>query len=289
MAKTVIQSFEDFRTKLEITSTQTGNVSTRHTNLRNNLPTHIKKLDDFLTGSYMRSTMIAPLKDADVDVFYVLPAELWEAAPNGPANVLAKVKRAIGKCYTEATESSRNGQAITIKFSDFKMDVVPAFTRQGGGYQIPDPIAKKWIGTDPKKHVTLWAESNKYHDGKLVPFIKMIKAWNRAHSGRFRSFHLETMVREMFQYRKITAYADAALHFFENGYTGMYVNDPAGYGGGLYGYLPTATADLMVYSLAFNSARDKAKEAIAFNKAGDNEKAIGKWGVIFGSYFPSYG
>ena len=31
-----------------------------------------KILDDFLTGSYARSTMIAPLTEADIDVFVVL-------------------------------------------------------------------------------------------------------------------------------------------------------------------------------------------------------------------------
>ena len=31
-------------------------------------------LESFLTGSYARSTMIAPLKDADIDIFIVLDA-----------------------------------------------------------------------------------------------------------------------------------------------------------------------------------------------------------------------
>lgn len=289
MATTIIQGFEDFRTKLEITSNQTTNVSSRQQNVRKNVGAKLTVLDDFLTGSYMRSTMITPLRDADVDVFVVLASSYYESLPNGPANVLARVKRVIDNSYSESTEASRNGQAITIKFSDFKVDVVPAFNRQGGGYLIPDPMGKRWIATNPKTHVQLWSESNKYHDYRLVPFIKMVKAWNRAHSRRFRSFHLETMVRQMFQSRKIGAYADAALHFFENAYTNVYVNDPAGLGGSLHSYMTNNLVFTVEVSTSLNAAATKAREAIAFNRNGDNAKAIGKWGIIFGDFFPTFG
>jgi hypothetical protein len=202
---------------------------------------------------------------------------------------LAKVKRVIDNAYSEATQSSRDGQAITIKFSDFMVDVVPAFNRQNGGYLIPDPRNKSWIQTDPKTHIQQWIESNKYHEGRLVPFIKMIKAWNRAHSWRFESFHLEAVVRQTFAYTKIVNYADASLHFFKNAYNNITVADPAGYGGSLSGYLTGNPAVLTAVYTSLSSAAQKADEAIAFNSAGSNEKAIGKWGVIFGDFFPSYG
>ena len=48
--------------------------------------------------------MIAPLKEADVDVFIVLDSSYYDPAPNGPANVLARVKRVIDKSYSESTE-----------------------------------------------------------------------------------------------------------------------------------------------------------------------------------------
>jgi Second Messenger Oligonucleotide or Dinucleotide Synthetase domain len=289
MATTVIQAFEDFRTKLEITSNQTTNVSTRQQNVRKNVGAKLTVLDDFLTGSYMRSTMIAPLKDADVDVFIVLDPSHYDSSPNGPANVLANVKRVIDNAYTEATEASRNGQAITIKFSDFKVDVVPAFNRQGGGYLIPDPVGKRWISTNPKTHVQQWSDSNKFHDYRLVPFIKMVKAWNRAHSRRFRSFHLETMIRQIFESRKIGAYADTAFYFFESAYNNLLVSDPAGLGGALHSYMSQDVNEMIAVRASLTSAATKAREAIAFNKAGDNAKAIGKWGVTFGDYFPAYG
>jgi hypothetical protein len=289
MAKTVIQSFADFKSNLEITTLQASTVSTRQTNVRTNIGRSITVVDDFLTGSYMRNTLIVPLKAADIDVFVILDPSYFDNTVNGAANVLAKVKRVIDNAYSEATESSRDGQAITIKFSDFMVDVVPAFNRANGGYLIPDPTNKTWIQTNPKTHVQLWSESNKFHEGRLVPFIKMIKAWNRAHSSRFRSFHLEAVVRQVFLNRKITSYADASQYFFQQAYNNIYVSDPAGYGGSLSGYLSGNSTAMIAVNTSLTSMAGKASEAIAFNAAGSSEKAIAKWGVIFGDYFPRFG
>jgi Second Messenger Oligonucleotide or Dinucleotide Synthetase domain len=97
------------------------------------------------------------------------------------------------KTYTTTPAISRNGQAVTIRFSDFEVDVVPGFNRQGGGYLMPNSITNSWLSTDPKKHVELMAASNKAHNSDLVPLVKMVKAWNKSHSSFFRSFHLMAM------------------------------------------------------------------------------------------------
>lgn len=290
MARTVTQAFADFKTNLEITTLQGSTVSTRQRNVRLNIAKELTVADDFLTGSYQRSTMIAPLRDADVDVFIVLDSSYYSAQPTGPANVLARVKRAIDKSYSETTESSRNGQAITIKFSDFKVDVVPAFNRQGGGYLIPDPNERRWIETNPKEHVRLWSESNQNRSYMLVPLLKMLKAWNRAHSQLLRSFHLEAMAREIFSYRSITSYPEAAATFFGDAEVYVtWVSDPAGYGGNLGSYALNNSSLASSIKDRLRTAKQKADEAISYNASGYNELAVNKWRVVFGDYFPSYG
>lgn len=126
-------------------------------------------LEDFLTGSYMRSTMIAPHSDADVDVFIVLDAKYY--SQDGYATLLDKVRGVLKKSYTEATDISRNGQAVTIQFASCSMDIVPGFYRTGGGFLIPDARGKRWIPTDPKKHVEIWSSQNTAHSGSLVSVL----------------------------------------------------------------------------------------------------------------------
>ena len=61
---TISQGFRVLRSRLEITGLQSSTVSTRQRNVRNAVARGFTVLESFLTGSYARSTMIAPLKDS---------------------------------------------------------------------------------------------------------------------------------------------------------------------------------------------------------------------------------
>lgn len=86
----------------------------------------------FLTGSYARSTMISPLSEADIDVFVCLDPSYFHRFNNangGPAGLLNLARQTIKQTYTSTPDISRNGQAVTIRFSDFVVDVVVGFHR----------------------------------------------------------------------------------------------------------------------------------------------------------------
>jgi hypothetical protein len=65
----IYQGFEKLRQNLEITGLQESTVSTRQRTVREAVSSEMEVLDSFLTGSYRRSTMIAPLSQADIDIF----------------------------------------------------------------------------------------------------------------------------------------------------------------------------------------------------------------------------
>jgi hypothetical protein len=118
MAMTISSAFEQFRRNLEITDLQTETVSTRQTGVRDVLKNGMTVVEDSLTGSYARSTMIAPLKEADIDVFAVLDPSyyaFYNGQNGGPAGLLDWVKRTLRKTYTLTPDISRNGQAVTIR------------------------------------------------------------------------------------------------------------------------------------------------------------------------------
>jgi hypothetical protein len=287
MATTITSGFQKLKENLEISSLQAGTVSSRQQNVRDRVATEMTIERSFLTGSYMRSSMIAPLADADIDVFLVMNSEYF--SQDGQTTLLDKVKRALAKGYPNSA-ISRDGQAVTIRFTDFWVDVVPGFDRQGGGFLIPDSIQKRWISTDPTSHVTLWSALNAKRGYKFVPLVKMLKCWNRAHSLKLRSFHLETLAYEVFQYTAITDYPTAAQYFFATAKDKILfgVTDPAGYGGNVGSYLDTqAKRDEVTTRLT--AAYDKATEAIRFASQDKIELAFAKWRIIFGDYFPAYG
>lgn len=288
MATTIIQSFSTFKSNLEITGLQQETVSTRQSNVRDAVKKELTVLDSFLTGSYSRSTMIAPLTDADIDIFAVLSSDYYEK--DGQAKLLDKVKAVIKQTYTKSPNISRNGQAVTIRFTDFVVDVVPAFNREGGGYLIPNSAIGKWIATDPKAHVKIMSEHNKKHNSNLVPLVKMIKCWNRNISFSFNSFHLEVMALQVLDGITIDDFPSGARYFFDKAkdYVKKKNPDPAGYNDDVGAYLNT---DAKIAGAVSNltTAYDRAVKAESFAKENKIADAVAEWKKIFGGKFPAFG
>lgn len=293
MAITILSSFDKFKQNLEITGLQKTTVSTRQQNIRAVLENDLIVSDSFLTGSYSRNTMIAPLKEADIDIFIVLDPKYfhnYNGQNGGQAGLLDMVKKTLRKTYTRTPDMSRNGQAVTIRFDDFIVDVVPGFERDGGGYLIPNSITQNWISTDPKKHVDIFCDANKAHSGDLVPLLKMIKAWNRNNNKFFRSFHLEILILGILTNVNISNFSSGARYFFDKA---RYIvnqenHDPAGYPGDVGGYLNTQEKIQEAVN-KFQSAYEKSIKAEDYESRGYIQAAVEMWTKIFGDYFPVYG
>lgn len=293
MATTIFNSFADFKKNLEISNIQSEIVSTRQKNVRISMESEFLVQSSFLTGSYMRSTMIAPLNQADIDIFIVLDPKYfhnYNGQNGGQRGLLDLVKRTLKRTYPSTPDISRDGQAVTIRFSDFIVDVVPGFERLGGGYLIPNAISQNWISTDPKKHVEILSVENKNNNNYLVPIIKMLKAWNRKNNKYFNSFHIEVIAIEVFHNVIISDYPSGIRYFFQKGKDLINkVNlDPAGYGGDIGAYINSQEKVNEAVS-KFETAYESALKAESLGAKGFIRESIEIWIKIFGNYFPSYG
>ena len=72
MATTIAEAFRIFKSNLEITGLQQSTVSTRQQNVRAAMEDGLEVSGSFLTGSYVRHTMIRPLEEVDIDIFVTL-------------------------------------------------------------------------------------------------------------------------------------------------------------------------------------------------------------------------
>lgn len=293
MATTIQESFRQFRSNLEITGLQKETVSSRQQAVRDAISKELDVSDSFLTGSYSRYTMIAPLKEADVDIFAVLDNRYYyhyDGKNGGQAGLIDLLKSALKRTYPKTPDISRNGQAVTITFSDFIVDVVPAFYRKGGGFLIPNSITQKWISTDPKKHVEIWSAANNEHNGDLVPLIKMLKRWNRMTDNYFMSFHLEVMALQILNNVRISDFPSGIRYFLDKGrnYVTKKNPDPAEYGGDVGAYLNTQSKIDSAVS-RFQTAYNRAIKAEDYESRYQTQDVVNEWRKIFGNSFPAYG
>lgn len=287
MATTIGASFQGFKANLEITDLQQSTVSIRQQRVRDAVARRLTVQDSFVTGSYRRHTMIGPLKEADVDVFVVLSPEYYAAG--GYATLLDKVRKVLLETYPTTPKISRNGQAVTITFTDFVVDVVPGFARQGGGYLIPSTTEKRWVPTNPKTHEIFMAKANTAHQGDLVPLIKMIKRWNRRAGRSMRSFYLELLVEKVLRGVTISTFSSGCRYVFDKGREAVKykIADPSVLNPQQVGGLLTGTVADAVRR--FETAHTRARKAEDFANRGHVEEAVAEWRKVFGSEFPAYG
>lgn len=288
MPMTAAASFQRFRSNLEITSLQQSTVAARQNNVRDAVARRMNVLSSFVTGSYKRHTMISPLKEADIDLFVILDPSYYSV--EGYVSILDRVRSVLLETYSQSPRISRNGQAVSITFTDFVVDVVPAFHRTGGGYLIPSSTQQRWISTNPTTHESYVTQANQSHSGDLVPLVKMIKAWNRNINRAFRSFYLELLVVHSLNAMTISNDWSGCRHVFGSGaqLIRSRLADPAGLDAlgvpGLAG-VSNVTDGVSRFETAYN----RCLKAEQLAKAGRTSDAITEWRKVFGDSFPAYG
>ena len=296
MALTIKESFKQFASNLNITDKQVTLVSSRRKNavdaLEEKLTLHSEQPSK-LIGSYDRDTMIRYLSEGDIDVMVVLnygSNKEWDNK-EGVTKALSRFKKILEDSYPNVTcNIDRN--CVIMKFSEFRLDVVPAFRFTDGYYSIPDTYRGAWLKTNPVKFAEEVTRINKNMDGYFIPLIRMVKGWNRNFSKPLRGFHIECMMMKHYKdYKQSYTYDSMINVFFSK----------------LPEYLKSATydpilgdrVDLYLDNNSLGNTRENfinraKKAAVSADEAfEDKEKfptiSIKEWKELFGDFFPSYG
>lgn len=289
MAKTTAQAFDEFYERVRASTSTTQKVTERRATvarkLREALPpgNSVALHNDYLIGSFGKSTASAPFEDIDLLAVVNVDEELWRRTyRNDSADFLSRVRRDLAGVSTVNKIGAR-GQAVRFFYSDgLAVDVAPVVFTDTGAYWIPNGSGG-WLATDPLKHKDFISQKNTELGGNLRRLVVLAKQWNRAHSTRLRSFHLEMIVASTFS--QLGSNNRAALKsFFE--WASISVMDPAGYSGDLSTYLTESNRQNVQQS--FSTAYVQAQEALEYEAAGNHEAAIRKWGIILGKNFPTY-
>ncbi len=163
-------------------------------------------LDTFLIGSYSRHTALRPLDDVDI-VFVINPAawqdgfERFIGKLPGPERVLKSFARAIGYRYDGSGVHLQN-RSVGLKLYHLDIDAVPAVRHpsRADWLRVPDRSAGTWIDSGALVHASAATTLNKHTDGRFVPLVRLLKAWNAAQPStvRLRGFAVEALATRLF-------------------------------------------------------------------------------------------
>lgn len=289
MSLTAAAAFQEFLGKIEPTPTQWTTIAGRHTTAAGLLDTqfagsNMPLAGTELMGSAAKRTIIRPIDDVDVFAQFDNRHGAFEAYRHDSRKFLYRVRDALADKNVKTVGS--RGQAVRLFYvGGGHVDIAPVFGIAGGGYCLPAGDGT-WLSTNPLAG-TAWFDQRSAALGfHLRPLVQLLKKWNRAHSCRMRSFHLETVAAAMFTSLGSDHRTNLKV-FFANASTRLGVADPAGHSGRLDRYLTSAARDDLVQQLSAQA--DRAARAVAAEASGDHQEAIRLWAIVLGSEFPSYG
>ncbi len=291
MATTTTSAFDEFNDTIKPSKATKDKVSDRRDVVVDVLKTAFPATSDIsyksskIIGSLGRKTATNPVHDIDLmTVLYVEP-DLWRKYQRDSSDFLYRVRRAVNG-ESRVKKVGARGQAVSIFYQDgLTVDVAAMVKYSTGGYGIPDGSGG-WLTTDPIKHEDYLDEQNSKLAGDLKKIVRFAKQWNKAHSSRLASFHLEIMVARTFGTLGNNS-REALRLFFDYNHNNLSVQDPAGYSGDLSNYLTWWAKPDVNDSL--KAARKHADKALEAEERGDHREAIRQWGIILGSSFPTYG
>jgi hypothetical protein len=251
-----------------------------------------------LSGSYSRHTAIEMIPDVDVLLF--VPDDQLERTPNAVLLEVNSVLQDYPSAVTN-TEGQRRSARLEFPTDHLYLDIVPAAAKNGLDQvlRVPDRQQQKWILSDPLGYAARLTKLNQANGDKVVPLIKLVKAWRDEQMERRRpkSYVLEVMllyavedgdivlcdrsvaenVHDAFAY--ITEkYAD----LMDNGTEAPRIPDPQ-----VSGHYITRGWERSHFETFMRRGREARRAAARALAAQDDAAASEEWKRVFGSRWPS--
>lgn len=282
------QSFEDFCESLKVDNTDDIDKKFKSITKRLNKSFWDNESEEehgYKVGSLGRNTAIKGV--SDLDMLFVLPDSLYTQYDNyegnGQSALLQRVKKEIQKRYPN-TIVRGDGQVVVVSFSNYEVEVCPAFEESDGSYTYPDSNnGGKWKKTDPMPEIEESLDTIDETNQHFQHVCNMIRAWKNNIGFKMGGLLIDTLV-----YKFFNKYSDYKSATFDN-YLSLFQD--------LFKYLKGLNKDQKYwYALGSNQhvynkdGKFVTKAKNAYNKLDgldeDSDELYEKLQEIFGKDFP---
>lgn len=202
------ETCEDQAAESEVSEREGERVADRREEVRDVLEDELNIEEEHIYGSLTRGTLVGPLdEDSDTDIMFVLDrdehGEWVDDSENGPRNSLRRVKRILqNDPRFKDADVSIDRNVVAIQFSDFTVEVAPAF-RDGDNYVIPNTYQEGsgWVTTNPRRYKNQFEAVNDNRNGNLSRLARLAKKYNEQTGKHVSSYHMEVMVYDFMRTR----------------------------------------------------------------------------------------
>ena len=200
------KDFEDFIDSIQVDNQEDIDAKFKAITKRLNMSfwdSNSESEHSYKVGSLGRQTAIKGV--SDMDMLFVLPDEVYKQynnyQGNGQSALLQTVKAEIKKRYThESTIVRGDGQVVVVSFSNYEVEVCPAFLESDGSYTYPDSNnGGKWRGTDPMPEIDA-SESMIENTNQHFKYVcQLVRAWRNHVGFKMGGLLVDTLVNNFFE------------------------------------------------------------------------------------------
>lgn len=283
----VNEAFDKFDERLALPKGARKRAEGAHNKLRDVLKEAGVATGAILQGSFARKTMLPPLKDIDMITFLADEHEHLKDEADGSDRAMDIIHEAIADAYEGAT-FDRSQHALNVDLGDeFTFDLVPGVDTEPGDDMIwiADRDQDRFELSDTRRVTYLIQERNQACGGAFIHQVRMIRQWVK------EAFNEEVpgFIGECIAYAAITAeeshdIACSAAFTVGARLLAARTVDVPGSSENVLDRLTQSEIDWLKSEI--ESARDRAKEALALASNRDHAAAIDVWHSVFGDPFP---
>lgn len=170
-------------------------------------------------GSYGRHTAIKGI--SDLDMIYTMPSRSWDSYREGGQYALLRDVRDAIKARYPTTTVRVDRLVVRILYTNFHIEVMPAFKLTDGSFQYPDTInGGRWRITKPQAELDEIREADERKNRNLRRLCKMARAWKNKHGVAMGGLLIDTLAYNFlastneYDTRSYLYYDDMCLEFF---------------------------------------------------------------------------
>lgn len=234
-------------------------------------------------GSYGRYTAINGI--SDLDMLYKMPSSEWSRFKDGKQSaLLQEVRTAILNRYPN-TDVRVGGVVVTVNYSNFLIEVQPAFEQDDGSFKFPNTKdGGSWQITKPKDEIEEVKSFNIRKNRNYRRLCKMVRSWKNKHGVVMGGLLIDTLAYQFldstseYDDKSYTYYDWMVRDFFE------FLSKEANKS---YYLAPGSNQQVYVKKKFQTKAKKAYKLCLDAIEAGEQVGANGKWKKVFGRAFPA--
>lgn len=151
-------------------------------------------------GSYGRRTAIDGV--SDLDMAFELPWSVHDRFTQRQGNIQSQLLNEVRDClkvlYPNTTIKA-DGQVVVVQFTNYRVEVLPAFVETNGSYKYPDSNGGgSWKWCWPRDEMTALQSVHDRSNRNMKHICKMVRAWKNHKGAPMSGMLIDTLCYNFF-------------------------------------------------------------------------------------------